>query len=367
MPETLRAAVIGRTGRGDYGHGLDEVWNDLPGVQLVAVADDNKMGLAATAKKLKVDKAYADYRQMLDEVKPDLVSIGVRWVDQHRDMVVAAAERGIHIYLEKPLCRTLAEADEMVAACERTHVKAAIAHTTRNSPRIPVVQELIATNKIGRVMELRGRGKEDKRGGGEDLWVLGSHIMDLMRLFAGDPAWCFGRVSEQGHPITKADVSDGAEGLGPLAGDQVSAVYGLPKNVTGFFASQRNASGKRPRFGLQIYGTEGILDITTGYLPSVKYLPDPSWSPGQSGVKWESVSSAGLGKPEPLTETKDHGANRQAVLELLAAIRENRQPNGSIYDGRAAVEMVVAVFESQRLGTPVDLPLKNRQNPLTML
>ena len=44
--ETLKAAVIGRTGRGDYGHGLDEVWNDLPGVKLVAVADDDKAGLA---------------------------------------------------------------------------------------------------------------------------------------------------------------------------------------------------------------------------------------------------------------------------------------------------------------------------------
>jgi len=58
---------------------------------------------------------------------------------------------------------------------------------------------------------------------------------------------------------------------------------------------------------------------------------------------------------------------RQGVLELLAAIRENRQPEGSIYDGRAAVEMVAAVFDSQRLGKPVELPLKNRQNPLAML
>ena len=118
---------------------------------------------------------------------------------------------------------------------------------------------------------------------------------------------------------------------------------------------------------MQIFGSEGILEITTGYLPSVKYLADPSWSPGQSGAKWETVTSAGLGKPEPLSDGKDHAGNRQAVLELLAAIRENRQPEGNIYDGRAAVEMIVAVFESQRLGKPVELPLTNRQNPLTML
>jgi predicted dehydrogenase len=365
--QTLRAAVIGRTGRGDYGHGLDEVWTDLPGVELVAVGDDNKMGLAATAKKLKVNKAYADYRQMLDEVKPDLVSIATRWLDAHREMVVAAADRGIHIYLEKPLARSLAEADEMVAACERTHAKLVIAHTTRYSPRIPVVKEMLASGKIGRILELRGRGKEDARGGGEDLWVLGTHIMDLIRMLGGDAHWCFGRVSTAGRPITKADVVDGNEGIGPLAGDTVQAMYGMDGDATAYFASHRGTSGKRPRFAVQVFGSEGILEMTTGYLPSVKYLADPSWSPGQSGAKWQGVSSAGLGKPEPLQDDKGHSGNRQGALELLASIRENRQPNGGIYDARAAMEMIVAVFESQRVGGPVKLPLATRQNPLTLL
>lgn len=365
--QTLRAAVIGRTGRGDYGHGLDEVWNDLPGVELVAVADDNKMGLAATAKKLKVNKAYADYRQMLDEVKPDLVSIATRWLDAHREIVVAVADRGIHIYLEKPLARNLAEADEMVATCERTHAKLAIAHTTRYSPRLPVVLEMLSSGKIGKVLELRGRGKEDARGGGEDLWVLGTHIMDLIRVLGGDPRWCFGRVSTAGHPITRSDVADGNEGIGPLAGDTVQAMYGMDRDATAYFASHRGTSGKRPRFAVQIFGSEGILEMTTGYLPSVKYLADPSWSPAQSGAKWQAVSSAGLGKPEPLQDDKGHSGNRQGVLELLAAIRENRQPNGNIYDARAAMEMIVAVFESQRVGRPVELPLATRQNPLTLL
>ena len=364
---TLRAAVIGRTGRGDYGHGLDEVWTDLPGVELVAVADDNKVGLAAAAKKLKLDKAFADYRQMLDQMKPDLVSIAPRWVDQHRELVVAAAERGIHMYLEKPLARTLAEADEMVAACQRTHAKLVIAHTTRHSPKIAPVKELISSNKIGRVLELRGRGKEDQRGGGEDLWVLGTHILDLIRIFGGDPAWCFATLMEGGRSITKADVAEGNEGYGPLAGDSVSAMYGLGGATTAFFASQRKTSGQRPRFALQIFGSDGVLEIATGYLPNVKYLSDPSWSPGQSGAKWQNVSSAGLGKPEPLSDPDGHGGNRQGVLELLAAIRENREPNGGIHDARAAVEMVAAVFDSHRQGKPVEFPLKNRQNPLAML
>ena len=99
MPKTYRVAVIGRTGKGDYGHGIDTVWAEVPETQVVAVSDDDKMGLAAAAARLKVDQAFSDYRQMLDAVKPDIVAICPRWIDQHRDMVVAAAQGGAHIYM----------------------------------------------------------------------------------------------------------------------------------------------------------------------------------------------------------------------------------------------------------------------------
>jgi hypothetical protein len=96
-------------------------------------------------------------------------------------------------------------------------------------------------------------------------------------------------------------------------------------------------------------------------------LPEPSWSAGQTGIKWQNVTSAGIGQSEPLTRDKDPNGNRPCVLELLASIRENRTPKGGIYDARGAVEMIVGVFESHRLGGVAQFPLKNRQNPLTML
>jgi predicted dehydrogenase len=179
MPR-YRVAVIGRTGRGNYGHGLGVVWRDIPNVDLVAVADDNAAGRAAAVKRLKAPRAYADYRQMLQKERPQVVSVAPRYLDCHRDMVVACAAAGASILLEKPLCRTLAEADAMVAACEKHHVKLAIAHQTRYSPRLQRVRELVAAGRLGEVLELRGRGKEDGRGGGQDLMVLGTHIMDLI-------------------------------------------------------------------------------------------------------------------------------------------------------------------------------------------
>jgi predicted dehydrogenase len=364
-----RVAVIGRTGRGDYGHGIDVVWREVADCEIVAVADDNKMGLAAAAKRLSLPERslYSDYRRMLDEVKPQIVAICQRWLDQHRDMVVAAAQRGIHIYMEKPLCRTLAEADEMVDACERTHVKMAVAHQTKYSPKLETIKKLIAEGRIGQILEFRGRGKEDSRGGGEDLWVLGSHIMDLIRYFGGDAKWCAAQVTQNGRPVTAADVREGNEGIGPLAGDAVRAMYGLAGGATAYFASQKGMAGSPSRFGLSILGSRGVIEVVTGYLPSVKLLADPSWSPGRSGARWQDVSSAGVAEPEPLKDGGLAAGNVAAVKDLIESIEKNRQPKSSLYEARAAIEMIIATFESHRTRGLVELPLKNRQNPLAML
>lgn len=367
MPGKYRVAVIGSTNKGNYGHGIDTVWLELPQTQIVAVADDDPAGLAAATKRLKIDQAFADYREMLDKTKPDIVAICPRWLDQHKDMVLAAAQRKMHIYMEKPMCRTLAEADAMVAACESNQVKFAMAHQTRYSPKIQAVRDLIGSGKLGRIVEYRGRGKEDRRGGGEDLWVLGSHVMDLIRNFGDDPEWCFGHVTQEGRPIRKSDVAPAAEGIGPLAGDAVRAMFGMADGSTAYFASHRGLGGSPSRFGLQIYGSLGIVEILTGHLPSVKFLPDPSWCPGRSGREWLDVTSAGVGVAEPMKDGGLHGGNILAVKDLLSAIEDDRQPESSVYEARGATEMIVSIFESQRVGGPVKLPLKNRENPLTML
>jgi predicted dehydrogenase len=368
-PKKYRAAVIGHTKHGDYGHGLDKVWLEIPGVELVAVADADEQGLAAAVKRLGAPQGFRDYRQMLDAVKPDLVSVCPRWLDQHRDMVVAVAERGVRgIYLEKPLCRTLAEADEMVAACEQHKVKLAIGFQTRYSPKLPVLRELIGSGQLGTILELRIRGKEDRRGGGEDLWVLGIHVMNLVCFFGGEPAWCMGSVYQDGRPIRREDVVEGAEGIGPLAGDNVHAMYRLKSGLVAYFDSVRAAGGQPSRFGLQIYGSKGTVQmLDTGHLPEMSCLLDASWSNARSKQPWLPISSAGLDKPEPLTNRKLEGGNVLAVKDLIAAIEKDRQPLASIYEARTATEMIVAVFESQRLGKPVPFPLANRQNPLTLL
>ena len=364
----LTAAVFGHTGRGNYGHGMEKVWAAIPRAKLIAVADADESGLKKMAARLKV-KGYADYRKLLESAKPDLVSIGPRWLDQHHDMVTACAEAGVRgIYLEKPMCRDLREADQMVAACEKHGTKLAIATQNRYSPRTHIISKMIRNGELGEIVEIRARGKDDRRGGGEDLWVLGTHMLDLMNLFGQGAQNCFARVLQQGKPITAADIKDGPEGIGPLAGDEVHAMYQLGCGAIGYWDSRKNANGNPSRFGIRVQGTKGVVELyDTGLLPFSCYLPASSWSTGRSAQQWLPITSAGIDKPEPLPAGGLHEGNVAAVNDLIDCLdSDSRLPLANIYEARKTVEMIAAIFESQRLQKSVDLPLKNRQNPLEL-
>lgn len=374
MREKYRVGVIGRTGRGDYGHGVDTVWKEIDRAVVVAVADEDDAGRAKAKDRTGAASAYADYREMLQKERLDIVSIGPRWVDPHCAMALAAAEHGCHVYMEKPFCRDLTEADAIVNAFEMRHLKLAIAHQARWTPTLDVAQRELKKGLIGRVLEIRARGKEDaRRGGGEDLWVLGSHVLDLMRAFGGDPVSCNSVVRQNGHPATKKDIADGNEGIGPLTGDSLHATYQLPTGVTGYFSSQRGAGGTPSRFGLQLFGSEGVLEFGNGHIAECWVLQDPAWSPGRSSKDWVQVTSNGVGQPETLPNSGLHGGNLLAVNDLLDCIDQprgnvgERHPKCSMYDARWTIEMIAGVFESHRLQQTVPLPLTSRVNPLSLL
>src|SRR5690606_16371842 len=102
------------------------------------------------------------------------------------------------------------EADAIVAACEKHGAKLAIAHRNRYHPVLPVVAKRIEDGAIGRWLEIRARGKEDARGGALDLWVLGSHLLDLCHVFTRKPLACSATVLQDGRPVVASDVQDGA-------------------------------------------------------------------------------------------------------------------------------------------------------------
>ncbi|MBL8212091.1 MAG: Gfo/Idh/MocA family oxidoreductase [Bryobacterales bacterium] len=359
-----RAAIIGHTGRGNYGHGIDTVWSAFPNIEVVAVADADQKGLAAALPRTGAKKAYADYREMLRAEKPDLVGIGPRWMDQRVDMVTAAAQAGAHIYMEKPFAMTLAEADRMVDAVQKAKVKVQIAHQMRTSPYAVAAKALVREGELGDIQEIRCRGKEDRRAGGEDMMVLGSHLFDMMRFFAGNPQWVTAHVTHNGAGILPRDVRQPTEPIGPVAGNQVSAMFAFNDGIHGFFASKATATTDPLRFGTWIYGSKGVLFLPNAIYPGggLSILKSPAWIP-DAKTQWQSL------EPKPdTTGLQLHGnheiANALMVADLLKAIESNSKPACNEEDGRWTIEMVHSVYHAQQSGTRVTLPLNTRTHPL---
>jgi hypothetical protein len=98
-----RVVAIGHTGRGNFGHGLDTVWQKISGAEIVGVADASEKGLRTAQKRLAGVPGFRDYRKMLSELQPAFVSVCPRYADEHRDMGLAAIEAGAKgLYMAKP-------------------------------------------------------------------------------------------------------------------------------------------------------------------------------------------------------------------------------------------------------------------------
>ena len=359
-----RVAVIGHTGHGNYGHGIDTVWSAFNQMEVVAVADPHAQGRANAITRTGAKRGYADYREMLRVEKPDLVGIGPRWLDQRVEMVIASAEAGAHIYTEKPFARTPAEADRMVDAVRKNKVKLQIAHQMRATPYTLRAKALIDAGEIGQLQEVRVRGKEDKRAGGEDMMVLGSHLFDIMRYFLGDPKWVSAHVTTNGEELAAKHVTHPTEPLGPVAGNQIAAMFAFNKGVHGYFASRATDQTDPLRFGTWLYGSKGVLFLPNAIYPGggLYLLRSPAWLPDEQN-RWERIEAepdiAGFGT------IGDHEiANALMVADLVRAIEHGSKPICNEEDGRWTIEMVHGVYQAQKSQARVSFPLRERMHPL---
>lgn len=390
-----RAAVIGHTGQGNYGHGLDVAFCGLPMIEVVAVADPDATGRQQAQARMGAPRAYADYRAMLAHEKPDLVAVAPRWLGERVAMVTFVAATGAHIFLEKPLAPSLAEADVMLAACAKAGVKMAVAHQGRLHPATLHAVKLVQDGEIGRLRLVRGYGKMDHRGGGQDLMVLGTHVLDLMRLFAGDAGWASGELLVGSRLAGPEDIRQGDEAIGPIAGDGLRATFGFANNVIGLFESFAGLGAGEDYFGLDLVGEQGQLSLRGGFTKRLMRYPRPYSVPGAPHIyrqdiyannpkrdskpvgeipahytdAWTPISVPGLGPGEApgfdleSSETLVQRCNQRLVLDLLAAIEEDREPLGSGERARGSLELIQAIASAHAAGGRVTLPLQLRTHP----
>lgn len=207
---------------------------------------------------------------------------------------------------------------------------------------------------------MRAFGKLDQRAGGEDLMVLGTHMLDLMRFFAGEARWVDARVTQGDRDAVPGEVRRVGDGVGLVLGDGVTATYGFDRGVTGTFHSFPAArGGGSDYFRLELCGTDGLLSFRSGPLQELFQCAEPLPLPGKPA--WQRVE---VPAPPPDGADSMHPANQALVRDLLEAVEKRREALSSLKDGRAAVEMIMAVYVSHLRKGRVTLPLEQRKHPL---
>lgn len=363
----LRAAAIGHTGAGNFGHGLDILFQRLDGVRLVAIADADPEGLDAAQIRTGAETAYGDYREMFAKENIDLVAVGPRETGERYEMVKAALEAGAHVCVERPIARTLREADELVALAGEKGLKLAVLHPMRLDPHVMRFHAERA-DLIGDLIEMKVLGMMDHRAGGEDLLVLGTHLFDLVRLFGGEPNFCSATITKEGEPVIAEDAHHSEkENIGPVLGDAIHAEFLLDSGVHVSYVSDRRLHLLHGPWGIEFIGTRGKVRLFAGQPPTLSLLveDDPA-SPDRSSrwVCWPEPAEDGT-YHEPVDHfSGNDAANRLVVHDWLAAIAGDRDPVCSGANALKCLEMVHGVWQAGATMKRAYFPLANRLHPL---
>ena len=245
----------------------------LENVSVEAIADSNPKGLEEAAKRSGAKRKYADYREMLQKEKPNLVSIAPRHPDCHKEMALAAIEVGAHIILEKPFTEHLDEADEIHPGRKGEGIQIVVGHKNRYSNEYWKMKRALEEGFLGQVLEMRVQGKQDQRAGGEDMIVLGTHDFDTMRFFFGDPSFVHGigdgagpADHQSGRPQrTRTDAGRGRYDPRDVSiSETTSTLRGNPPKAR---RRLEPAAARRGALGFHIFGTKRILSYYSGSQP----------------------------------------------------------------------------------------------------
>lgn len=350
-----RAAAIGRTGAGNYGHGLHTAYKNIENVEFVAIADPDEAGRKKAVEESNAQCSYADYRDMLEKEELDIVSVGPRWVTEHVEMVTACLEAGCSVYCEKPMTGSLEEGDKIVESAKANGGKVAVAHQAVYLPATHTIRQMLNDGMIGTVQAIYASGKQDRRGGGEDMIVLGTHLFNMMRFYVGDVDWMQAHVTKDGNEVVSGGHHEPTEPVGPVAGDCINSYFAFKSGVAGFFQSRKDQAGSG-RYGMEIVGSEGIFSLRGDVANRVMHYPYPVLVPSNSDQEWEAIDLDG---------TPFFKGNELAIIDLIDAIENDRKPISAAEDAVAALEMILGAYESQLTGQRVQFPIVNRQHPLS--
>lgn len=361
MSEPLRVGIIGHTGRGDYGHWLDIAFVGVEGAQIAAVADPDEAGRQRARQRTGALRGYADYHEMLEKEQPEIAVVASRQIGDHLKMVLAAAQSGAHVYLEKPAAASPAEIDQMLAECQRRSLLLVVAHPWRGHPPIQKVAiPLLRSGRIGAPRLARIYGMGGPHGGDQLFLDLYPHFFDFLWQLFGAPHWCHAHLTQDGRSATPADLKQGAEGMGLVAGNGIKAYYAFEGGFAADFESFQGDGIENP-YRIDLHGTEGTLSIPgpMSNAPDIYY--HPRVNPGLFGDdRWEVIPTEP--PPDDQKWQRAHARMARAMIDMLGG----REPEWELVQGENArlyAEMAMAAHASHMAGARVALPLPHGRNP----
>ncbi|MEU5095286.1 Gfo/Idh/MocA family oxidoreductase [Streptomyces sp. NPDC020996] len=285
MVNTLGVAVVGF---GWMGRVHTQAYSRLPHhfpelplrPELVAVADEVPGRAEEAARRYGFASAHRDWREIAADPRVAAVSITAPNF-LHREIGVAMAEAGKHIWIEKPVGLTAEDARAVAGAAAAAGVHGTVGFNYRNAPAVEAARELIAAGGIGAVTHVRIRLFSDyaahpdgaltwryerRRGGSGVLGDLASHGVDLARYLLGDIASLTADtavfVPERARPAGATAGHTRAAGgeLGPVENDDyVSCLLRFASGARGVLEACRVSVGEQNNYGFEIHGTTGAL------------------------------------------------------------------------------------------------------------
>ncbi|SEP16116.1 Predicted dehydrogenase [Halogranum amylolyticum] len=332
--DKLQAAVIGTGAISQRLH--IPAYLDSDYADLVAVCDVEEKKATAVADSYGIESTYTDYEAMLDSGEVDAVSVCLP-NHLHKDVVCGALERDIHVLCEKPICTSLSEADAMIEAADASQAQLMIDQTERFNPVYEKTNDLLEKGVVGDVLSVRSRfshpGPEgwsprsawftdaDASGGGA-LIDIGIHNADLINYLFDDVA------SLSGYSDTLS--------MDTEVEDTAVAALRFNDGALGTFETAWRTDPES--IEMQIVGEEGVI-----YVDKV----EPS-------IRLELGNDCGS-VDVPVPEQSKHGGPIQHFIE---SARSGSEPTVTGRDGKQALEIVLAVYQSSESSERVTLPLE---------
>lgn len=325
------------------------------GLDVVALCDIVDTGIPALLDMLPAEqraavKIYKDYKEMLPELRPDLVAIATGSGVKTR-IALDCIAAGANLIIEKPIALSLADADAIIDAAKAKGVKVCICHQNRLNPAVQAVKAAVNAGRFGRMLhgsarvywnrdkayydaaKWRGTWKSD----GGTLMNQCIHNIDILRwLMGGDVAQVFAYTDRQTHDYIEA------EDIGLALVKFQNGAYGVIEGTVNVYPRNLEET-------LTLLGETGTVRAGGKSLNVIE-----EWKFADADDS-ETVK-ARFGENPPPTVGLGH---TRVYRDVIDAIQNDRAPVISAEDGRAAIELILAIYRSAATGKPVELPLKD--------